>query len=85
MDPMGLELPTQIFATAAETIDLSAYYEEIRPFKKELINTQKWWLFMINAGNLSQTLGLTKVRLNPGEVWAHCTHTVDTWRMLIKL
>ena len=36
MDPKGLELPTQIFATAAETIDLSAYYEEIRPFKKEL-------------------------------------------------
>ncbi len=32
MDPMGLELPTQIFATAAETIDLSAYHGEIRPF-----------------------------------------------------
>ena len=36
MDPKGLELPTQIFATAAETIDLSAYHEEIRPFSKEL-------------------------------------------------
>jgi hypothetical protein len=49
--------------------------KKFAPLKRNsiLINIQKWWLCMLNAGNLSLTLGLTQVRLKLGEVLAHCT------------
>ena len=73
--PKGLELPTQVFANAAEAIDLSNYNEEIRPFIKDLFITkypEVVALHAIDAGDLSLTLGLTQIRLRPGEVLPRC-------------
>ena len=75
IDPKGLELPTQVFANAAEAIDLSSYNEEIRPFIKELFidkYPEVVALHAIDAGDLSLTLGLTQIRLKPGEVLPKC-------------
>jgi len=98
IDPKGIELPTQVFANAAEAIDLSKYNEEIRPFIKSLFiekYPQVVALHAIDAGDLSLTLGLTQIRLKPGEVLPKCKrifhmsptdnrHLDDICELLIK-
>jgi len=75
IDPKGIELPTQIFKNAAEAIDLQKYNEEIRPFIQDIfINKypEVVALHAIDAGDLSLTLGLTQIRLKPGEILPRC-------------
>ena len=75
IDPKGIELPTQVFANAAEAINLDSYNEEIRPFIKEIFidkYPEVVALHAIDAGDLSLTLGLTQIRLRPGEVLPRC-------------
>ena len=98
IDPKGIEIPSQIFANAAEAIDLNLYNEEIRPFIKELFidkYPEVVALHSIDAGDLSLTLGLTQIRLKPGEILPRCKrvfhmspadtrHLHDITELLIK-
>ena len=75
IDPKGIELPTQVFANAAEAINLENYNEEIRPYIKKIFidkYPEVVALHAIDAGDLSLTLGLTQIRLRPGEVLPRC-------------
>ena len=75
IEPQGLDLPTTIYDTAAEAINLLAYSEEIRPYIKDLFidkYPEVVALHAIDAGDLSLTLGLTQLRLRPGEVLPRC-------------
>ena len=75
IEPQGLDLPTTIYDTAAEAINLLAYSEEIRPYIKDLFidkYPEVVALHAIDAGDLSLTLGLTQLRLHPGEVLPRC-------------
>ncbi len=66
----GLELPTRVYANAAEAINLKAFSEEIQPFVKEIF-IDKYphvvSLHSLDAGNLSLTLGYTQLRLREGD------------------
>jgi hypothetical protein len=98
IDPKGIELPTQVFESAADAIDLDSYNEEVRPFIKEIFidkYPQVVALHAIDAGDLSLTLGLTQIRLRPGEVLPKCKrifhmspndtrHLNDICELLIK-
>ena len=71
IEPSGLDLPTIIYKTAAEAIDLLAYNDEIRPFIEDIfINKypEVVALHSLDAGNLSLTLGCTQLRLREGEI-----------------
>jgi len=66
----GLELPTMIYGSASEAIDLNAFPEEIRPFIKDIFidkYPEVVSLHSLDAGNLSLTLGYTQLRLREGE------------------
>ena len=71
IEPCGLDLPTIIYKTAEEAINLSYYSEEIRPFIKDIF-IDKYpnvvALHALDAGNLSLTLGFTQLRLREGEI-----------------
>jgi transposase InsO family protein len=98
IEPQGLDLPTTIYDNAADAINLSAYSEDIRPFIKDIfINKypEVVALHAIDAGDLSLTLGLTQLRLRPGEVLPRCKrifhmsppdtrHLEDICELLIK-
>ena len=98
IDPKGIELPTQVFANAAEAVDLSKYNEELRPFIKDIFidkYPEVVALHSIDAGDLSLTLGLTQIRLKPGELLPRCKrifhmsptdtrHLHDICELLIK-
>ena len=71
IEPSGLDLPTIIYKTAAEAIDLLAYNDEVRPFIEDIfINKypEVVALHSLDAGNLSLTLGCTQLRLREGEI-----------------
>ena len=75
IEPQGLDLPTTIYDSAEQAINLDLYSEEIRPFIKDIfINKypKVVALHAIDAGDLSLTLGLTQLRLRPGEVLPRC-------------
>ncbi len=62
-------------ANAAEAINLENYNEEIRPYIKKIFidkYPEVVALHAIDAGDLSLTLGLTQIRLRPGEVLPRC-------------
>ena len=98
IEPQGLDLPSTIYDTAAEAINLDSYSEEIRPFIKKLFidkYPEVVALHAIDAGDLSLTLGLTQLRLRPGEVLPRCKrlfhmsppdtrHLNDICELLIK-
>jgi hypothetical protein len=70
IEPNGLDLPTIIYKSAAEAIDLNLYTEEVRPFIKDIFidkYPQVVALHSLDAGNLSLTLGFTQLRLREGE------------------
>ena len=63
IEPSGLDLPTIIYKTAAEAIDLLAYNDEIRPFIEDIfINKypEVVALHSLDAGNL---LSISNFRL----------------------
>ena len=70
IEAKGLELPTRVYANAAEAVNLKAFSEEIQPFVKEIF-IDKYphvvSLHSLDAGNLSLTLGYTQLRLREGE------------------
>jgi hypothetical protein len=71
IEPSGLDLPTIIYKTAAEAIDLSSYSEEVKPYIKDIFidkYPEVVALHSLDAGNLSLTLGSTQLRLREGEV-----------------
>ena len=75
IEAQGLEMPTQIFESAAEAVNLDIFPAVIQPFKKDIFldkHPQVAALHTIDAGNLSLTLGLTQLRLRPGELLPRC-------------
>ena len=71
IEPSGLDLPTIVYKTASEAIDLAAYSDDVRPFIKDIF-IDKYptvvALHSLDAGNLSLTLGFTQLRLREGEM-----------------
>lgn len=66
----GLEVPTLIYKTPEEALNLNAFEPHIRPYLKDLFlnkypNTVA--LHSLDAGDVSKTLGYTSLRLVPGE------------------
>ena len=66
----GLEVPTMIYKTAEEAMNLQNFEPHIRPFLKNIFlekypNTVA--LHSLDAGDVSKTLGYTSLRLIPGE------------------
>ena len=71
IDAKGLELPTRIYESAEEAVNLELFNDEIRPFIENIF-IKKYphvvSLHSLDAGNLSLTLGYTQLRLREGEV-----------------
>jgi hypothetical protein len=66
----GLEVPTQIYSSAKEALNLNLFSPEIRPYIKRIFldrypNVVS--LHSLDAGDVSKTLGFTSLRLIPGE------------------
>ena len=66
----GLELPTRIYNSAAEALQLDSFEPEIRPYIKRIF-LDKYpgvvALHSLDSGDVSKTLGYTTLRLIPGE------------------
>ena len=70
MDPHGLDLPTIIHGSAAEAINLSKFKKHVQPHIEDIFINRypnAVSLHALDAGNLSLTLGYTKLRLREGE------------------
>jgi len=71
IETKGLEMPTKIYESAKEAIELESFPEHVRPFIRDIFvdkYPQAVSLHALNAGNLSKTLGYVKLRLREGEV-----------------
>ena len=67
IEASGLDLPTVIFKTASEAIDLSSYIDDVIPFIKDIFidkYPEVVALHSLDAGNLSLKLGSTQLRLS---------------------
>ena len=98
IEPRGLDLPTTVYKTAQEAIDLQAYPPEIRHYIKDIFldkYPQVVALHALDAGDLSKTLGYTQIRLRPGELLPKCKrifhmspsdtrHLEDICELLVK-
>ena len=98
IEPRGLDLPTTVYKSAHEAIDLQAYPPEIRPHIKDIFldkYPQVVALHALDAGDLSKTLGYTQIRLRPGELLPKCKrifhmspsdtrHLEDICELLVK-
>ena len=66
----GLEVPTMIYKTAEEALNLDLFSPEIQPYIKKIF-LEKYpsvvSLHSLDAGDVSRTLGFTTLRLIPGE------------------
>ena len=66
----GLEIPTQIYQSPEEALNLQLFEPEIRTFVKKIFldkYPQVVSLHALDAGDVSKTLGFTALRLIPGE------------------
>jgi len=66
----GLEIPTMIYNTPEEALNLNLFEPIIRPYIKKIFldkYPQVVSLHSLDAGDVSKTLGYTTLRLNPGE------------------
>ena len=75
IEAQGLEMPTQIFESAAEAVNLDIFPAVIQPFIKDIFldkYPQVVALHAIDARDLSLTLRLTQLRLRPGELLPRC-------------
>jgi hypothetical protein len=70
-DAKGISVPTEIFNSAEEAIDLDSFPAEVRGFVKNVF-LEKYphvvSLHALDAGDLSKTLGFTHLRLRSGEI-----------------
>jgi hypothetical protein len=66
----GLDIPTRVFSSAEEAIQLNQYPAEVRPYIEDIF-IMKYpkvvSLHSLDAGNLSLTLGYVMLRLRKGE------------------
>ena len=70
IEAKGLDLPTRVYSSAEEAIDLNSFNEDVRPFIKDIFINKfphVVSLHSLDAGNLSLTLGYTQLRLREGE------------------
>ena len=70
IEPTGVDIPTLVYSTPEEAVQLDKFPPHIRPFIKDIFldkypNTVS--LHSLDAGNLSLTLGFTQLRLRKGE------------------
>jgi len=66
----GLEVPTIIYGTPEEALQLDSFRAEIRPYIKSIFldkYPQVIALHSLDSGDVSKTLGYTTLRLIPGE------------------
>ena len=69
-EPRGIEVPTQIFSSAEEAIQLENFPPEVRKYIKRIF-LERYpncvSLHSLDAGDLSLTLGFTQLKLKEGE------------------
>ena len=71
LEASGLEIPTRIYASAEEAIDLSTFEPHVRPYIKRLfldLYPDCVSLHSLDAGNLSLTLGYVKLKIGRAHV-----------------
>ena len=70
IEPQGLDIPTLVYSTAEEAVQLHTFPAHIRSYLKEIFidkYPEVVSLHCLDAGNLSLTLGFTQLRLRKGE------------------
>jgi len=70
IEPKGVDIPTLVYTSAEEAVQLSKFDTHIQPFLRDIfINKypEVVSLHSLDAGNLSLTLGFTQLRLRKGE------------------
>jgi len=70
IEPSGIDIPTLVYTSAEEAVQLHKFPAEIQPFLRDIfINKypEVVSLHSLDAGNLSLTLGFTQLRLRKGE------------------
>ena len=71
IEPSGIDIPTRIYSSPEEAVQLDKFPPHLRPFVKDIFITKYPGivsLHSLDAGNLSLTLGYTQLRLRKGEV-----------------
>ena len=97
-EPRGIEVPTQIFSSAEEAIQIENFPMEVRKYIKRIFLERYPHcvsLHSLDAGDLSLTLGFTQLKLREGETLSRskrifhisppdARHLEDICKLLIK-